>query len=244
MMNHLHFLHGFMGQSTDWGPVLLHLRNFFSERNTPQFHMHNLWKDLEALPGPSLKNWGLRFTQKLPPSGNVLIGYSMGGRLAMHFPVWEQRKISGIILIAAHTGILQESEKEARLTSDQSWARKFLEEPWDAVTGEWNRQPVFAHDKMRPPRREQDFSKPLLASALTHWSLGKQDDMTQRLKEFQCPIHYIYGDRDEKFAGLAKSIQMRVPNLRVHGVPGGHSCHFQSPQQVASAISKLFTSPF
>lgn len=237
-MMHLHFLHGFMGLPLDWGPVALDLKSRLADRQV-QFHMHNLWKDLERLPEPSLKNWALQFAQKLPPERNILVGYSMGGRLAMHFPVWEQKKIAGMCLIASHPGLETEGEKVVRAKQDQLWAEKFETLPWDDVIKEWNSQKIFVYDRIRPPRKEADFSRPLLASALRNWSLSKQENIVPRLKEFQFPIYYFHGERDEKFADVAKLLKIRVPAIDVKAVPGGHSCHFSSAPELGLALKSF-----
>ena len=241
-MMHLHFLHGFLGLPRDWGPLLFELKALFGS-NPPQFHMHNLWNDLQTLPDPNLRNWGLRFAQKLPPAGNILIGYSLGGRLAMHFPVWEQRKISGIVLISAHPGLVGDGDKALRLASDQKWAARFRAGEWDPLVQEWNAQAVFAGDRIRPPRREADFSRPGLAGALEYWSLGRQDDMMDRLREFQCPIHYIHGAKDEKYSAVGQSLALKIATIKVTTILGaGHSPHFSDPAAVALPIKSLIVS--
>ncbi len=236
---HVHLLHGFLGLPTDWAPMVLNLKTMSPGIHAPQIHLHNLWKDLQNLPSPSLKNWALQFAQKLPPSGNILIGYSMGGRLAMHFPVWEQKKIAGIILLAAHPGILQDKEREARAEQDKIWADKFANQPWAEVVNEWNSQPVFQHDRIRPPRKESDFSRQLLQSALTHWSLASQENMIERLKEFQCPLFYIHGDKDQKFAEIGRYIKLQIPRLNQITVPGGHCPHFSNPSGVLAPLKNF-----
>jgi 2-succinyl-6-hydroxy-2,4-cyclohexadiene-1-carboxylate synthase len=237
-MIHFHFLHGFLGLPIDWGPLMLELKTHFGS-SAPQFHLHNLWKDMESLPDLNLKNWGLKFAQKLPPSGNVLIGFSLGGRLAMHFPVWEQRKLSGMVLISAHTGLTTEEEKKQRAEEDQQWAEKFSTKPWEIIVREWNAQAIFSHDRIRPPRKESDFSRPLLSKALTEWSLSRQENMVDRLKEFQCPIYYFFGDKDEKFANLAKNIQAQHRAIRLKPMVGGHCPQFSNPSEMAQVFPEF-----
>jgi 2-succinyl-6-hydroxy-2,4-cyclohexadiene-1-carboxylate synthase len=126
------------------------------------------------------------------------------------------------------------------MQADLQWSRKFLSDPWEPLMQEWNAQPVFRFDRVRPPRKENEFSRVLLSKALEHWSLGTQDDMRLRLREFKCPIYYIHGDKDEKFAEVGAQLKARVPGIEVNAVSGGHSPQFSNPGDIVRRLKSFF----
>src|SRR3954466_10003273 len=79
----------------------------------------------------------------IPQRGEILLGYSLGGRLAL------QALLAGAhyecaIFISTGLGIDDEVARQARRASDEAWAQRFENDDWDAVINAWNAQPVLA----------------------------------------------------------------------------------------------------
>jgi len=236
-MLHFHFVHGFFGMPSDWAPTIINLKPLLVQ--PAQFHLYNLWDDLAKMPNATHMTWATQFGLKLAPKNNIIVGYSMGARLLAHLPAWHLDRIVGMALVGAHLGYDSAKEKGSRLERDEQWAQHFLHAPWEQLVADWNSQPIFSADRVRPKRKEEDFNRQLLARALRVWGVGTQDSLVGRLKDYRFPLYYIHGDKDEKFAEHALTHQKYLPNMQIKVVPGGHCPHFSDPNRVALTIVGL-----
>src|SRR5262245_37449007 len=110
------FLHGFLGCARDWEALA-------SKLDAPSFAID--------LPGHGRSPFTAQFEEALssalPPEPVHLVGYSMGGRLALRYALAEPERVASLTLIGAHLGLKTESERAARLARDAVWARKLRE---------------------------------------------------------------------------------------------------------------------
>lgn len=226
-------VHGFLGRPEDWTPVkdVLLKKAPFLKIKTP-----HLWNELSPSQASSLSSAGEKLSSQTQGNDWTVVGYSLGGRILSHWPISRRSQIKKMILISAHGGLQDEKEKLERLQSDQSWAARFINEPWEKIQTEWNNQSVFAGDAVRLSRHEKDFDRVKLADALKHWSLGLQKDSFLDLKNAEFPIHYVTGERDAKFTEYAKNLKTTFQNWYFHSLPAGHSLHLSHPHEVAEMI--------
>ena len=128
------------------------------------------------------QNWAVQtdswLEKNFPKQKKVLIGYSMGARLAMHLYFLNPTQWSHTFLISVNPGLKTKYEKKQRWIEDLTWAHRFDIEPLSSVYTDWCRQPVF----------DQTSSKPLpvfegaqLAKQLRCFSLALQDDFEAKL---------------------------------------------------------------
>lgn len=173
---------GFLGSSLDW--------DLFS----PKDFAAEALLYLSPKPSISLALWGQSFLPS-EKSKNILMGYSLGGRLALHALLAHPSRWTGAILISTHPGLSDPKRREERLQRDQIWADRFLSEPWDHLMKEWNSQPVLASSKPLE-RKEKNYCRKTLAQMLTTWSLGSQEDLQKPLSELPVPILWVTGEED------------------------------------------------
>src|ERR1043165_5206156 len=113
------FFHGFLGAKEDWMEML----PFFEER----YHCIAL-----DLPGHGETPYceemlaTLETTLKMYRKP-ILIGYSMGGRLALQL----QQYASAVVALSAHPGLSTQAEREARQKVDEVWSEKLLRFPFE-----------------------------------------------------------------------------------------------------------------
>ncbi|MCA1788951.1 MAG: 2-succinyl-6-hydroxy-2,4-cyclohexadiene-1-carboxylate synthase [Thioalkalivibrio sp.] len=241
-------LHGFMGTGEDWGEVACHLPPAF-RCLTPDLPGHDgkpldlgacadpfvayaelLWQDLEPL---------------LPPRFG-LVGYSLGGRLALDLTCRYPERISALVLEAAHPGLVQDGEREERAASDADWARRFEREPLPWVLQDWYRQPVFASLSKEQRRdfilRRSTQVPGILADVLRATSLAQQPNRWDDLPRLAMPFGFIVGRRDTKFCAVGDRMAGLAPNLTLVKLDGlGHNCHALAPEAVAGFIHRLCT---
>lgn len=223
------FLHGFLGSSKDWRYVISHIKNRTCIVYDLPGHGHTPWTSMEI---------NDLLSSALPPQNIDLVGYSLGGRLAMEFSIQHPHRIHSLTLISSHYGLTSEEEKQARLQNDRIWAQKILALPFDEFLYTWYKQPTFisVHNKeallkelftMRKNQRPKE-----LVSAMLQWSLGRQDYLKEQLLKFPKPIQFIYGKNDQKFVELYRDMPHAI------GIDSaGHTLHFEAPEKIASLLT-------
>ncbi len=224
MKTKIYALHGFLGLPSDWDEIEQKICESFEALEPFSF----------SSPRNGLQHWGQalnRYVAKQPVQRHILLGYSQGGRLAMHALIENPALWAGAIIVSANTGLKFEEEKVPRLQIDIDWAQRFLTDPWKDLIDDWNRQGVF--QGQMPPfyRREEDYVRSHLADAIEGWSVGKQNDLRELLSKLPFPILWIAGEKDVKHVGLAKQMALDHPLSSVWIAPEvGHRVPWECPQ--------------
>ncbi|AHE69853.1 2-succinyl-6-hydroxy-2,4-cyclohexadiene-1-carboxylate synthase [Enterobacter ludwigii] len=231
------FLHGFSGDCREWQTVGAALSDY------PRLYLD--------LPGHGESgNTGVTGFEEMSDlltrtllSYNILnfwlVGYSLGGRIAMFHACQQPEGLKGIIVEGGHPGLQDAGERSARLASDRRWARRFRTEALDVVFTDWYRQPVFASltDVQRQAliRLRSQNNGATLAMMLEATSLAVQPDLRPALSACNVAFDYLYGERDEKFKALAAELHA----VR-HAIPhAGHNAHRENPAAVAASLAQI-----
>jgi pimeloyl-ACP methyl ester carboxylesterase len=166
-------------------------------------------------------------------------GYSLGGRALLHAIV-EGLPAAGVVFVSAGLGIPPEL-RPARVEEDEAWARRFESEEWSSVLKAWNSQEVLRPGNAagtEPTWVESDYDRARLAAALRAWSLGRQEDLRERLGAIRVPTLWLAGERDLKYQGLVSEAVARVPGARQRVLKGaGH----RLPYEATSELSEIFS---
>jgi 2-succinyl-6-hydroxy-2,4-cyclohexadiene-1-carboxylate synthase len=188
-------LHGFLGAPSDW--------NFLRDAGF-------------AIDTPPL--------DAIPPRGDTLLAYSLGGRLALH-ALLAGAQYERAIFISTGLGIEDEPARAARRASDEAWAHRFESEIWDSVIDAWNAQPVLAGPSL--PRSRDDYDP----RALREWSSGSLPPVASRLHELTIPTLWIAGARDTKYVAEAQRAASLTRNARVAIIDdAGHRVPWERPE--------------
>lgn len=217
-------LHGFLGIGKDWEFLREHGIVVAPDLN----QMLRKIKPLPSIEGISqlLLN---EAQQKLKNSRTrILIGYSMGGRLAVEVFDKNPEFFDELVLVSAGLGIASD-EKERRLEFDKSWANRFATEPFDTVVKDWNQQPIFLGSKSEPLRQAQDYDTSILKHMLSDWSQAKQINRWDQLDKWQKSVRYIVGENDTRYVEFAKNVNTQNSRVKVDIIPGsGHRVIFDA----------------
>jgi 2-succinyl-6-hydroxy-2,4-cyclohexadiene-1-carboxylate synthase len=217
-------LHGFLGRPADFSSLNLDLQAVDYLR-IPQLSA--------KVP---LSQWGENFCAYVGGKENILIGYSQGGRLALHALKANPSIWAGVVLISTNPGV-SDSEKAGRLENDQKWADQFLKDEFEKVLHTWNQQSVFTGSKTEPVRTAEDYSKEDLANCLVNWSVAKQEDFRFFLQDNSVPIHYLCGESDAKYCSIGEQLVLINSKIKKTVIPNaGHRLLFDSPAAVRESI--------
>lgn len=244
----IHCLHGFLGSPRDW------------DRFDPAFaHDGPLVKaDLfgaDAFPDAlSLAAWADAYGQRviqdafrvalLPanqPQGCYLLGYSLGGRLALHLATQFPTLWDGVVIVGANPGLDSPDARAQRRQRDEQWARRFEMEPWDMVLAAWDAQPVFAgYPAVSHPRLESALARERFADALRRWSLGAQMPLWNALSALPCPLLWMAGAEDAGQAAICRRLAETCPRAEIAVVPqAGHRVPWEQPRLFAARVGEF-----
>lgn len=218
-------LNGFLGSPSDW----------------------SLWKELspcEIIVAPDLWTWAKNFNAWVkknikPP--RTLVGYSMGGRLALHALLDEPWLWTRALLISTHPGLKDEEARLQRIQADAIWAERFRKEPWKKLMTEWENQPIFHSATIRPQRKEQDYCRETLAQYLENFSLGKQENLIPKLKMLKVPLTWVTGGNDLIYETLAKEA-LNEHSAHFSISEGSHRLHFEFPERIRKFVLQRYFS--
>ena len=240
------FLHGFLGNSNDWDHVI----------DTMPTHIPMICIDL---PGHGLStdifvNPKDGFTHtcqlikntldKLNIHPCVLLGYSLGGRVALHFAKLFSGSVKALIIESANFGLPSPDEQEQRHSADQRWAEKFQTLPIKESLTLWYEQGVFCSlseaqklflinsklglkleqgseqkSGLESESKSKSKSKSKIdCAAIAHMllatSLAKQNNLNKKLPVDGLPLYYLFGELDKKFKTLAVHYNQRHNQLK------------------------------
>ena len=232
------WLHGFLGNHQEWMPVSAAFNEW------PQ-----LWLDLPGH-GASVDQQGIDFatTDALITATLAhyhiddywLVGYSLGGRLAMYHATHNQASgLRGLVVEGGHPGLDNETDRQARLQHDMGWVERFRHEALSQVLRDWYQQPVFSSldEQQRSvlvSLRSQNNAV-ALAAMLEAVSLSRQPDLQATLSQLTIPFYYLCGERDMKFRTIATGLGL-IPEV-ISGV--GHNAHREAPAAFSARLLTL-----
>lgn len=227
----IHCLPGFLGRGADFSPFEARL----SATGVGGVVLHDLFSGPPL--GGSLEEWGRNFADGVPAdSAAALLGYSLGGRLALHALLARPDLWRIAVVVSAHTGLSSAQECHDRLTDDRAWADRFRSDPWEQVLARWNARPVFG-ERTPPERAKQEFAREALVAGLTDWSLGAQEDLLPRLEEIRCPVLWVVGESDARFREIGARAVDRLPRGRLAVIPNAaHRVHVDAPDRFAEVV--------
>jgi 2-succinyl-6-hydroxy-2,4-cyclohexadiene-1-carboxylate synthase len=172
-----------------------------------------------------------------------LVGYSMGGRIALYAALALPGVVERLVLVGSSPGIADPAERAARRRADDALADRIEAIGIEAFAAEWGAQPLFAGQDERvtaAAHADRLRNTPSgLAAALRGLGTGVMPPLWDRLGQLAMPVTLLAGERDEKFRAIAVRMADHIPDCRVEVVPGaGHAVQLERPDLVAAAITR------
>jgi len=175
----------------------------------------------------------------------VLIGYSMGGRLALRYAL--ERPVERLVLISTGPGIEDPTARDERRQSDGRLASTVTGAGLEEFIDTWLANPLFAglgkrHEIWRAVDRETRLlnSAQGLASALVDFGQGTQPYLGHRLSELAVPTLIVAGAADPKYAAIAESMHVAITDSQLAIIDGvGHAVVGEAPAELGDRISRF-----
>lgn len=231
-------LHGSVGMAADWRGFAKRLA---AEKTGSR--AVDLWRFLECQPLP-LADFGKALNaeaggEALRGGGRALLGYSMGGRLALHALLEKNHPWQAAVIVSTHPGLESPDEREARRASDAAWASMALTGNWQEFLTDWNAQPLLG-GSMRDPQASGSLvmRRREIARSFVDWSLGAQQPLWQRLHEITIPVLWVVGENDAKFLALAERAVSFMPQATLAIAPkSGHRVPWDAEEWLAEKVA-------
>jgi 2-succinyl-6-hydroxy-2,4-cyclohexadiene-1-carboxylate synthase len=219
------FIPGFMQPATAWAPVADQLD---APTTLLDHREHSFERRLEEIAAAG--------------EGALLVGYSLGGRLALRAALRDPARYAGLVTVGATAGIEDPAARTARAEADDRLASWIEAAPIEDVVAIWERQPLFADqaemliDAQRAGRLAQDPAE--LAQLLRTAGQGVLEPVWHELLTLDLPVLAIAGSRDEGYSSAAQKIASTAPSARAAIVAdAGHAAHLQQPDETAALIT-------
>jgi 2-succinyl-6-hydroxy-2,4-cyclohexadiene-1-carboxylate synthase len=173
-----------------------------------------------------------------------LLGYSQGGRVALHVALAHPELVSLLVIVSASPGLSDPEERAQRAQIDEERAQALLSDGVERFLDHWSSLPMFegllerGEDwLLRDRARRGVHVASGLAAALRGLGLSQQADLQPRLSELQMPALFVAGTNDPAYVEHAFQMASEVPR----GVPVflprlGHAIVGQSPASLARVI--------
>lgn len=242
------FLHGFMGDCHDFDAAIALLSDHFYclAVDLPGHGKTQVMADDRYYTIESTAHGLVQLLEALHIHPCFLVGYSMGGRLALyltlHFPTYFLKTI----LESASPGLKTPAERTQRVLKDGELAQE-LETNFPAFLAQWYQQPLF-RSIQTDPDFNQLFNKRLhndpvqLAKALRNMSTGYQPSLWQKLPHNTVPIGLLAGEWDQKFVAINTEMAETGKLIQMMTIPqAGHNIHFENSAAFVNTIKDFLT---
>ncbi|UOB78537.1 2-succinyl-6-hydroxy-2,4-cyclohexadiene-1-carboxylate synthase [Bacillus sp. ZJS3] len=173
-----------------------------------------------------------------------ILGYSMGGRLAITMACLYPEYVRSLLLENCTAGLKSEDERKERCEKDERLAHKIEREGIESFVSMWESIPLFetqkrlAQNVQEAVRKERLANNPKgLANSLRGMGTGAQPSWWNELKNLKMPVLLMNGEQDEKFFRILKNIEKCVSDVKFVKIDGaGHAIHVEQPEKFDTIV--------
>lgn len=237
-------LHGFTGSSESWGTFLLEGLAAGGRRVVaPDLPGHGRL----ARVGSARLTDVVDLVERCVDGPFDLVGYSMGGRLALHCALALPDRVRRLVLESASPGLDDEEARALRRAEDAALARRLVEGGMSDFARGWSAHPTLRPGPTRDPQDQARVDRVRrgqraegLAAALAGLGTGSLPPLWDRLSELRQPTGLVVGSLDDKFRGIALRMDTAIPDATLEVVPrAGHTVHLDRPEAWLSFVLRF-----
>jgi 2-succinyl-6-hydroxy-2,4-cyclohexadiene-1-carboxylate synthase len=243
------FLHGFTGDTRTWDEITEQFKKNYqcisidiighgktdSPSDAVRYTMDAVSDDIRCL----LVQLGVKKA--------AFVGYSMGGRLALHFSILYPDYVSALLLESASPGLRTEEEQAERRERDQALADKILDEGIRSFVDFWEEIPLFSTQKRLPSVKQENVRKQRLqqspvglSNSLKGMGTGAQPSWWATLGNLIVPVIILVGELDRKFVQIAQDMIDENPDFEIFTfIDTGHAIHVEEPRKFGTIIEEV-----
>jgi 2-succinyl-6-hydroxy-2,4-cyclohexadiene-1-carboxylate synthase len=230
-------IHGFTENDLTW-------RELFGTKVEARYALlpgHG-WKPCPAT--TSLSGVAADLVAKLPPGAHDVVGYSLGGRVALTLAVEHPQRVGRLILVSSTAGLADPAERAQRIRRDDHLARILEDEGISAFVALWEQQellrpatpyPLRQCETLRAMRLNHDPRG--LAGVLRTLGVGTMVGIRERLAAVTARTLLIAGAEDRRYVAEMTAMAAAIPEARFQAIAGsGHGVHREQPYALRRTI--------
>ncbi|WP_034263272.1 2-succinyl-6-hydroxy-2,4-cyclohexadiene-1-carboxylate synthase [Bacillus sp. J33] len=240
-------LHGFTGNAESWKvfepcwkehskAIALDIVGHGKSESPPDIACYGIEKSADVM-NTLLEKMGIAKAD--------ILGYSMGGRLAITFAVKYPEKVRRLVLESASPGLRTEEERQSRRLQDANLAEKIRRDGIKRFVDYWENIPLFESQKKLPDSiragiRSQRLANSIegLAHSLNGMGTGSQPSWWGQLSQIDSPVLLVTGNLDQKFCRIAEDMSKVLPKSQWISVKNaGHAIHVEKPEKFGTIVS-------
>lgn len=236
------FLHGFLGNSVEFDQIaaqlpfsclMIDLPGHGETRFSDQYTIKNTAEAIVDL------------LNELEIDQANLVGYSMGGRLALYLALNHPKRFLKAVIESGSPGLKTKQERLARIDRDRTLANG-IETDFDQFLINWYNQPLFqsikAHPEFEQMLKERSRNNPIeVARSLREMGTGMQPSLWEKLRSHRNPLLLMVGEYDHKFVALNQEMAALCETAELSIVPdAGHNIHFEKLEVFIDRVQAFF----
>jgi len=228
-------IHGNFQTAKVWQPLEERMKARFSD-------LEMITEDLCARQFQSFDDWTEDFCGRVDAQANgeksILLGYSLGGRLALHACLSRPDLWKSAIVIGADPGLESGEDKKLQLHRDRDWAERLKREPLEKLVDEWDAQSVFCGIGNQAPRNLGEMDPDRLSQQFEFFSKGLQQNLAPKFAELKRPpLLFVSGEKDHKYQGIGEKLAKSSPVFRAQVVAdAGHRVPWENPESFVRVL--------
>jgi len=250
--HNLLFLHGFMGSSQDWLPIINQLKNeynFFTidlpmhgrSKYVPQSIENTTEKILDLLHKNNLNNI-------------ILVAYSMGGRIAWDLLCHKKKYLSKYqkqnnlvikaIIESSSPGCQGLIARYKRRRQDNKIANQIINLNMNDFLNKWYQLPLFKNIQKHVNyknliKQRLKNNKEELALVVQNFSQGRQKNLWPKIKNINIPVLFISGSKDHKYTSIGKNIIQQNKIITHKIISASHNVHFEKSTEFIKVLQSF-----
>jgi 2-succinyl-6-hydroxy-2,4-cyclohexadiene-1-carboxylate synthase len=241
-------IHGFSGSGSDWAPIAERLScavvapDLLGHGDSPapeeqeQYRIQAVAEQCAAW-CDSERHW-------------VVMGYSMGGRVALRTAALLGSRLRGLVLISASPGLESPVDRTERMAHDQALAGQIEESGIGWFQKHWAEQPIIQSQQQIPDdirtgmeERRKENRAVGLAGSLRGMGQGAADPVWSTLSEIHVPTLVISGEEDGRYTEIAaRTVSEIKGSTHVRIQDAGHCTHLEAIGPVITALQPFLAS--
>jgi 2-succinyl-6-hydroxy-2,4-cyclohexadiene-1-carboxylate synthase len=178
-----------------------------------------------------------------------ILGYSMGGRLAISMALLYPERVRKLILESASPGLFSVKDRRERKASDQQLAEFIQNKGMVEFVDLWENIPLFQTQKTLPAELQSSIRLQRLANqptglinSLLGMGTGNQPSYWEELHTISAEVLLIVGELDIKFCQIAVEMQKKLQKGKIYKVDGcGHAIHVEQSEKFGTIVSEFLS---
>lgn len=176
-----------------------------------------------------------------------ILGYSMGGRVALSFALTYPQLVQTLTLESASPGLATAKERAERRKNDAKIIKRLEKDGIEGFVKFWENIPLFNTQKQLSTKIQKQIQKERLSQkasglidSLRYMGTGVQPSWWKDLETFTKRVLLIVGQKDTKFVTINEKMLRLFSKANMEVIEyAGHTVHIEQPEIFVKVVSNF-----